>query len=109
MNATNHTIRPKYDIDLAIIEGTKVMAFCGDVFIPTVTPGTSGRADVPGARYCEACEESMTISEEWSRIKDEKNRLIREMRMLEKAHKSLIREQQELRTTTKRTRETVDA
>lgn len=91
MSAENHLIKSG-DITLAMIEGTKLKAFCGISFVPTVTPGTSGRADDPKSPMCPTCVEARDICLEWSRVKDEKNRLIREMRMLENAHRTVITE-----------------
>lgn len=104
MTVINHKIRPEYDVTLAMIEHTEVAAFCGEKMIPSVVPGTSGSAAVPGAPACETCEELLGISWQWSRLKEEKNRLLREMRALEKAHRSVFREHRE-RTERKRSLE----
>lgn len=97
MSVTNHTIRPEYNVQLAMIKGTEIVAFCGRRMIPTVQVGTSGRADRPGAPQCEACVEGERICFEWSRLKDEKNRLAREMRAMEKAFRALQNAQREIR------------
>ncbi len=90
MSAVNHTIRPSFNIQIAVIEGTPVIAFCGKTFVPTVTVGTSGRATVPGAPNCPDCETAIDMSERFTQLRDEKNRITREMRALQREHKKLI-------------------
>ena len=92
----NHIVRSG-DIDLAMIEGTRIEVWCGLRFVPTVTVGTSGRAHVPGAPDCERCKTIVDTWREWIRLKDEKNRLIREMRAIEKLQEERRRERSEER------------
>lgn len=98
---TNHKVKPEYDIDLAVIEGAPIEAFCGVVFVPTVIVGTSGRATDPNAPDCDACEKLYTVTIEWNERRHEKNRLLREMRALEKEHRALRREAREIRSGTR--------
>lgn len=86
----NHIIRSGHDLQLAMIEGTEVLTRCGIWFIPTVTVGTSGRADIPGNPQCADCDRALELLRQWSRLKDEKNRMLREMRTLERQHRELI-------------------
>lgn len=95
--SVNHKIKPEYDLTLAVLEGITVEAFCGDTFVPTVIPGTSGRFTDPIGRDCEACEESFNITVEWNRLRREKNRLVREMRAVEKAYRTARKEWREER------------
>lgn len=87
----NHTIRPAFDIELAIIEGSEVVGFCGHRFVPTVIVGTSGRADDPSAPHCQNCRDAIDICERWSRLTDEQARITAEMEQLEQAHRDLVR------------------
>lgn len=96
MATTNHRVKSG-DLQLAMIEGTPIKTFCGDIFVPTVQVGTSGRADLPGAPNCDRCDEAIEVCRQWSRVKEEKNRLVREMRALEKLHKQLMVEYREKR------------
>lgn len=88
----NHIVKAGYNLDLAMIEGTPIEVWCGLRFVPTVTVGTSGRADIPGAPDCERCKKIVSSWRDWIRMKDEKNRLIREMRALEKLQRERIRD-----------------
>lgn len=89
---TNHKILPAFDITLAALNGTTIEAFCGDVFVPTVIPGTSGAFRDPTGNECEACDESRAITREWNRLRRERNRMVREMRVIEKAYRSAHKE-----------------
>ena len=89
MSVTNHKVIPGADLAIAIIEGTKIEVFCGLQFVPTVTVGTSGRADVPGAPDCEACQELYDITVEWNRLRHERNRINRELYSREKEYRRL--------------------
>lgn len=89
MSVRNHTVKPGTNLDIAIIEGTKVEVFCGLQFVPTVTVGTSGRADIPGAPDCEACRELFDITLKWNRLRRKRNRINRELYSLEKEHNRL--------------------
>lgn len=95
--STNHIILPAYDITLAVLEGTKVEAFCGDVFVPTVITGTSGRFDDPTGEQCEPCEESRRLTVEWNKLRHEKNRLLREMNAVSKVYRNAREEWREQR------------
>lgn len=86
MGVRNHKVKPGMNLDIAIIEGTKIEVFCGMQFVPSVTVGTSGRADVPGAPDCEACQELYDITVKWNRLRRERNRINRELYSLEKEH-----------------------
>lgn len=89
MSVRNHKVKPGMNLDIAIIEGTKIEAFCGMQFVPTVTVGTSGRADVPGAPDCEACQELYHITVKWNRLRHERNRINRELYSIEKEYRRL--------------------
>lgn len=93
----NHIILPRFDITLAVLEGTKVEAFCGDIFIPTVIPGTSGSYADPTGDDCKACEESRDLTVEWNRLRHEKNRLLREMNAVSNVYKNARKEWREER------------
>lgn len=94
---TNHIILPAHDVTLAVLEGTPVEAFCGEVFVPTVIPGTSGQFFEPNGDQCEPCEESQRLTVEWNRLRHEKNRLLREMNAISTAYKNARREWREQR------------
>lgn len=68
MESENHVIRG-YDIELAMIEGTEIVAECGATFVPSVTVGTSGRADVPGAPLCDVCDELKALLDERRKLR----------------------------------------
>ncbi|PRA83505.1 hypothetical protein CQ045_03795 [Microbacterium sp. MYb66] len=89
MVTVNHMVKAGFDLNLAMIEGTPIEAWCGERFTPSVTVGTSGRADVPGAPHCDRCQEVVDNWRKFIRLKDEKNRLIREMRAVEKLQGTL--------------------
>lgn len=97
MGTINHKIRGGRDLQLAMIEGTPVSAWCGIRLVPEVQLGTSGRADVPGAPNCDRCKEIVDNWREFIRLKDEKNRLLRKMRVIEKLQRTLHKEWREER------------
>lgn len=68
VESENHVIRG-YDIELAMIEGTEIVAECGATFVPSVTVGTSGRADVPGAPLCDVCDELKALLDERRKLR----------------------------------------
>lgn len=86
----NHRVL-KSKIQLAMIEGTQVRAVCGETFVPEVVVGTSGKAYQPGAPLCDRCEELLTISSRWSRLKDERDRIDREMAQLDAERRRIRR------------------
>lgn len=92
MGVRNHKVMPGTDLDIAIIEGTTIEAFCGMQFVPTVTVGTSGRADVPGAPDCEACLKLYDLTVQWNRLRHERNRINRELYALEKEYTRRVAE-----------------
>lgn len=96
MVTVNHMIKGGH-LTIAMIEGTEVAAWCGIRFVPEVQVGTSGRADAPGAPSCERCKEIVDNWREFIRLKDEKNRLLREMRAIEKLQVTLQKQWREER------------
>ncbi|MDZ8275674.1 hypothetical protein R2Q81_06875 [Microbacterium aquimaris] len=60
-------------IDVGIITGALQRALCGEEFVPKVTVGSSGRADVRGARSCPNCE---AIIDKWKQMKKLKDELL---------------------------------
>ncbi|GGH44990.1 hypothetical protein [Microbacterium album] len=89
----NHHVMPAFDITLAMIEGTKVQTYCGRSFVPTVQVGTSGRPDLPGAPDCRKCTELRELTVKWNRLRLEKNRLMREMRAVEKQYRHAVEDE----------------
>lgn len=87
----NHVVIPGVDLQLAMIEGIEVTAFCGVRFVPTVQVGTSGSAAAPGAPRCSRCDDLHDIAVRWSRLKDERNRLNRELYATTREYKKLRR------------------
>lgn len=79
---TNHIIHDRYDIQLAMIEGTEIEALCTDRFIPEVEGGTGGGAHVPGAPLCERCQLARDITERWNILRIEVERLQAQMEAL---------------------------
>jgi hypothetical protein len=78
----NHWVR-KQNLPLAMIEGTEIKTMCGETFVPEVIVGTSGKAHQPGAPLCSRCEGLFDIAKRWSRLKDERDRIEREMAELD--------------------------
>lgn len=97
MGTINHLIHRQGDLQLAMIEGTQVTAWCGIRFVPEVQVGTSGSAHAPGAPECDRCRDVVDTWREWIRLKDEKNRLVREMNALRKLQRTRLKEWQEKR------------
>lgn len=75
----NHYVTRSQDLQLAMIEGTQVTTMCRDRFVPAVVVGTGGKAHQPGAALCARCEELSDIQQQWSRLKDERDRIDAEM------------------------------
>ena len=97
MGTINHLVQNRPDLQLAMIEGTQVTAWCGIRFVPEVQVGTSGSAHAPGAPECDRCRDVVDTWREWIRLKDEKNRLVREMNALRKLQRTRLKEWQEER------------
>lgn len=97
----NHVVMPGVDLQLAMIEGHEVEAFCGVQFVPTVQVGTSGSAAAPGAPRCSRCDDLHDIALNWVRVKDERNRLNRELYALNREYKKLRRVAREEREVTR--------
>lgn len=96
----NHVVIPGVDLQIAMIEGSEVTAFCGVRFVPTVQVGTSGSAAAPGAPWCSSCDDLHDIALRWSRLKDERNRLNRELYALNREYRRLRRVAREEREAT---------
>jgi len=95
MGTVNHKVKSSADLEIALIEGTPIKVWCGIEFVPHIRIGSSGRADEPSAPTCEQCDEVISDWRAWIRLKDEKNRLIREMRAIEKAQEQRQRQWRE--------------
>lgn len=90
MNGLNH--RTVDDIDLALIEGTKIRPFCnGEPFNPRLRVGSGGKADNPALPSCPRCDRITEILIARRKAKDEYNRLAREIRALEKEHREILK------------------
>ena len=74
---TNHRMAADA-IDIGIITGTAQRALCGVRFVPVVHVGSSGRADVKGAKMCPDCDE---IRDTWRQIKKLQDKLLRKFRI----------------------------
>lgn len=107
MTVRNHRIPPEFDVQLAMIEGTPVTAYCGISFTPHVQVGTSGRATAPGAPTCERCLTAEDLHERWSRLADQRDDIEHEMDMLNAQHRALQVQWREERETAPRSVEVV--
>jgi hypothetical protein len=74
---TNHRMTSD-QIDMGIITGEKQRALCGEWFVPEVQVGTSGRADVKGAKMCPKCEDIVST---WRQIKKLQDKLLHDLRV----------------------------
>ncbi|MGF3057107.1 hypothetical protein [Microbacterium sp. YY-01] len=79
----NHLIPPDSQLQLALIEGTEVEALCGHRFTPTLTVGSSGRADVPGAAWCDACDQTAELRKKYELLAELRTNLRENMNAIE--------------------------
>lgn len=96
MGTINHLVRSG-DLQIAMIEGTQILSWCGLRYVPEVWVGTSGSAASPDAPTCARCTDVVDDWREWILLKDEKNRLIREMNAIKRRQAIRVREWREER------------
>lgn len=74
----NHMV-PQKDLDTAVILGGAVTAKCGERFEPSLRVGSGGRTDELGWDTCPDCQDIADLEERWRKLRDDRDRLEREM------------------------------
>ena len=85
MSGHNHIpLEKSAAIQIALIEGTKITAFCMIKFVPALRVGSGGKIDEPAWPMCPRCQRVKDVLIARRKLRDEVNRLNRELRPIQK-------------------------
>lgn len=85
----NHIVMSKADLDIALITGEKIWTLCDKFIKPTLRVGSGGLADRPGWSKCPRCRRVADLLRERAALRNEINRMRREMYSIEKEYRGI--------------------